>query len=284
VNKWMLALKIRGIIESSSPEEVFCVHEMHPHSRIAWGEARRFHIPTVTIQHASIVRSKLWYFPTREELVSGLATPNKMAVFSEDVRDLFTSFFPEDTLYPLACGPRFTKWQSISTNALPQTVDGRPILFAGSLPWWDNVVVLKGVQRLLTEGDPERPIAVRLHPAAKVPVKWKKWLDQMAQTGKVNLSRGSLEDAIRDSAVVVGMNTTVLEEAALMGKAVVVLVEGNYLSFATRLGAHIPLNRFSRREIEKAIACIVESPEENIKEGRELLGIDLPVFRIDQTQ
>jgi hypothetical protein len=147
-NKWMLALKIREVLKSSRPKWVFCVHEMHPHSRIAWAEAKRFNIPTVTIQHASIVRTKLWYFPTREELAAGLATPDKMAIFSKDVQDLFERFFPGNTLYPLACGPRFSKWKKIKSSEHSQVSGEGSILFAGSLPWWDNVVVLKGVQRL----------------------------------------------------------------------------------------------------------------------------------------
>jgi hypothetical protein len=281
-NKWMLSLELRHIFKNSRPEEVFCVHEMHPHSRIAWAEARRFDIPTVTIQHASIVRAKLWYFPTREELAAGLATPHKMAVYSKEVQKLFESIFPGKTLYPLACGPRFSKWQRIRSTDHRQIDEKGPILFAGSLPWWDNVVVLKGVQRLLTEGDQKRPIVVRLHPVGRIPVKWEKWLAQTAESGKVHLSKGSLEDAIGESAVVVGMNTTVLEEAALMGKAVLVLEERDYLSFATRLGTHIPLNRFFWREVEKAIAYNIHSPEGNVRAGRALLGIDHPVFRIDQ--
>lgn len=282
VNKWMLALKIRGIIESINPKEVFCVHEMHPHSRIAWAEARRFHIPTVTIQHASIVRTKLWYFPTREELAAGLATPDKMAVFSKDVEDLFERYFPGKTFYPLACGPRFSKWKKIRSSEHSQVTGEGPILFAGSLPWWDNEVVLKGVQRLLAEDDQKRSIKVRPHPAAKIPFKWKEWLEQKAETGKVNFSKGSLEDAISESAVVVGMNTTVLEEAALMGKAVLVLEEPDYLSFATRLGVHIPLDRFSWYEVEKTITDASTGEEETVREGRALLGIDHPVFRIVQ--
>lgn len=281
VNKWMLALKVRQILNSSRPKGVFCVHEMHPHSRIAWAEAKRFNIPTVTIQHASIVRTKLWYFPTREELAAGLATPDKMAVFSKDVKELFERFFPGNTLYPLSCGPRFSKWKKIKSGKHSQVAGEGPILFAGSLPWWDNVVVLKGVQRLLAQGNQKRPILVRLHPAAKMPVQWKKWLAQMAETEKVNLSKGSLEDAITDSAVVAGMNTTVLEEAALMGKAVLVLEERDYLSFATRLGTHIPLDRFSWYEVEKAISAAAEAEEDTIQKARVLLGIDHPVFRID---
>lgn len=281
-NKWMLALKIREILKSSRPKWVFCVHEMHPHSRIAWAEAKRFNIPTVTIQHASIVRTKLWYFPTHEELAAGLATPYKMAVFSKDVQDLFDQFFPGNTLYPLACGPRFSKWKKIKSSQHSQVAGEGPILFAGSLPWWDNVAVLKGVQRLLAQGNQKRPILVRLHPAAKVPVKWKERLAQMVESGKVNLSKGSLESAISESAVVVGMNTTVLEEAALMGKAVLVLEQRDYLSFATRLGTHIPLDRFSWYEVEKAITSAATDEEEAVRKGRVLLGIDHSVFRIDQ--
>ncbi|MBW1717407.1 MAG: hypothetical protein JRJ77_16570, partial [Deltaproteobacteria bacterium] len=246
-------------------------------------EAKRLNIPTITIQHASIVRTKLWYFPTREELTAGLATPDKIAIFSKNVQKLFEPFFPAGTRYPLTCGPRFSRWKEIKSGEHAQRIGEGQILFAGSLPWWDNVVVLKGVQRLLAEGNPRRPIRVRLHPASKIPVQWKEWLEQMTGTGKVTLSTGSLEDAINDCAAVVGMNTTVLEEAALMGKGVLVLEDRDYLSFATQLGTHIPLERFSWNEVEKTIVAATGAEEETIRKGRVLLGIDHPVFKVDKS-
>ena len=280
VNKWMLSLRIRSILEEMRPEKVFCVHEMHPHSRIAWIEAVRFNITTVTIQHASIVRTKLWYFPVPEELAAGMAVPDIMAVFSDEVRGLFEQFFPGGVSYPLTCGPRFAKWKEIGPEKVPRFAVQGPILFAGSLPWWDNVVVLQGVIRLLAEGSPRRPILVRLHPASDIPTKWKKRLDNLAMSNKIAISSGPLEDDLGRCAVVAGMNTTVLEEAALLGKGVMVLEDRDYLSFATRLGTHVPLERFSWETVEQVVLEAETRKKEMVQEGKDLLGIDYPVFRV----
>ena len=280
VNKWMLSLKIRAILEDMQPEKVFCVHEMHSHSRIAWIEARKLNITSVTIQHASIVRTKLWYFPSHEELAAGMAVPDIIAVFSEEVRGLFEQFLPKGVKYPLTCGPRFSKWKGIVNGSTSRIGQQQPILFAGSLPWWDNVVVLKGVLRLLTEGDNRRPILVRLHPASDIPAMWRQRLDQLAGENKVGISTGSLEDDLGKCALAVGMNTTVLEEAALMGKGVIVLEDGDYLSFATRIGTHVPLYNFSWEAVESVIQESQGRKKEIIRAGKELLGIDHPVFRV----
>lgn len=282
VNKWMLALKIRKTLKKNRPSKIHCVHEMHPHARIAWIEAHREGIPSVTVQHASIARTKLWYFPTREELAAGMAMPDEMAVFSQEDQNLLESYWPTNTRYTLVCGPRFSRWKVIRKQQHERNGKRKdvPILFAGSLPWWDNMVVLQAARRLLTATERNQPVWVRLHPASILPAAWRRWLNQMAETGKLTISSGPLEEALGQSAAVIGMNTTVLEEAALLGIPVVVLETEDYLSFATQIGRHISLEQFCWDVVEETIASNTERMEETIQEGRIVLGIDRPVFRV----
>jgi len=281
VNKWMLSLKIRSILEKTQPDKVFCVHEMHPHSRIVWLESRRLNITSVTIQHASITRAKLWYFPTPEELLAGMAVPDTFCVFSTGVRNLFEQFFPKGVRYPLTCGPRFSRWKGMVGESFSVSSSHQPILFAGSLPWWDNVVVLKAVLKLVIQENIILPIQVRLHPASDIPAIWKQRLDQLVVDNKVSISKGPLEEDLLKCGVAVGMNTTVLEEAALMGKGVIVVEDRDYLSFATQLGTHVPLGIFSWATVESVIQESQERKEDIVRRGKEVLGIDHPVCRVN---
>ncbi len=281
VDKWMWGLKIRETLQEMQPKKVYCVHEMHPHARVAWSEARRAGIPTITIQHASITRTKLWYFPNSDELKAGLATPDEFVVFSERERALLEPFYPKDTRFHFGCGPRFSHWHGKMVGQREEKTGRASILFVGSVPWWDNEVILQGAQKLLVSSKGQtRSIIVRLHPAAVVPRSWKQWLDRMSKRGRLCISRVPLSEDLSHAAAVVGMNTTVLEEGILMGRAALVLESDRYLSFATSLGKHVLLDQLSWEIIEQYIATAGKQREEYMQRGRNALGIDRPVFRI----
>ena len=280
-DKWIWGLKIREILQKMRPEKVYCVHEMHPHARIVWSEARRAGIPTITIQHASITRTKLWYFPTPEELKAGLATPDEFVVFSEMERALLEPFYPKDTRFHFGCGPRFSHWQGKLVEQREEKADRAPIFFAGSAPWWDNEVILKGVRKLAVFSKGRtRPIIVRLHPAAVVPRSWKQWLRRMSKRGRLCISGASLSEDLSHAAVVIGMNTTVMDEGMLMGLPVIALRSDRYLSFASGLGTPVLLDQLSWEIIEQYIATAGKHREENMRQGRQALGIDRPVFKL----
>ena len=281
VHMWIWGLKIREILDDMKPKKVYCLHEMHPHARIAWSEATHQNIPTITIQHASITRTKLWYFPTREELAAGLSTPDEIVVFSEKVQALLKPFFPVKTHFFLGCSSRFSHWKTVVSLTMKEKSKNAPILFAGSIPWWDNELILQGIKRLLKETKRTRQILIRLHPNAKISKKWKKWIDRMLRNGELLVSDGHLFDSFTQSAAVIGVNSTVLEEGALMGLAVLVIKSNNYLSFATCMGTHISLDQLTWEVIEENIALAQKSRIEYIQQARIALGIDYPVFKIN---
>lgn len=279
VHMWIFAIKIREIINTVKPGKIYSLHEMHPHARIAWSEARKRNIPTVTVQHASIVRAKLWYFPTKDELAAGISTPDEFVVFSSEEQKLLQPFYSQKTRFYLNCGPRFSKWKSIKQES-QVFGNNTHVLFAGSIPWWDNEVVLKGVQKLLDSSKQNRKIIVRLHPAAIVSKVWKKWLNCKAAIGAVIISNQSLTEDISRSAVVIGMNSTVLDEGALSGLASIKIESDRYLSFSTSIGKHVSLNRLSWKLIEEVILMTSKHQKEFTQQARTHLGIDYPLFKI----
>ena len=280
VNKLMLAYHLDYQLSIRAFDRIYCVHEMHPHSRIVWGIAEERNTGSVTVQHASIARSKLWYFPTTEEIAGGLKTPREWAVYCRRTRDLMAAFLPGETRYRFVCGPRYAHWKDVSPVKITPT-EMAPVLFAGSLPWWDNVVVLEAAKKLLDSPPGGRTVQVRLHPAAILPKRWKQWLDQMTRQNRLSISTGDLSDAVGDATVVVGMNTTVLEEASLTGKAVIVLSSDDYLSFSNNLGTNVPVRRFSWETIEETISTTESRFEDSVARGREQLGIDRTVFSFE---
>ena len=277
--QWMLGLKVREVLKNGTFKKVFCVHETHPWSRMVWSEAKQQGVSTITIQHASVSRTKLWYFPMAEELQTGLAMPDEFVVFSQKEQALLKPFFPSATRFYLGCGPRFSQWQTVKVELARQEDPRAPVLFVSSVPWWDNEVVLSGVKKLV-EDSKGRPIIVRMHPLAVVPRKWQKWLKKMEQKEVLEISKVSLAEDLRRAVALVGMNTTVLEEGLLMGKTSIVLQSEHYLSFATSLVEPISLGALSWHKIEQSIVESQIVREQLIKSGRDALGLEKPVFRI----
>src|SRR3989338_7733417 len=276
---WMLALRVRQITKEIKFDKVFCVHEIWPWSRAVWYELAGQDIAGITIQHASIRRSKLWYCPASEEIEAGLKLPKEFAVFSENEKRLLQEFY-SNTKFSIGCGTRYSHWKQKREDDFKAVQPTDLVLFVSSVPWWDNEVVLGGVKMLLDYDASARPIVVRLHPLAVVRPRTRKWLEQAQCKERLTLSCAALQDDITRAALVVGMNSTVLEEAAAMGRAILTLETNDYLSFATPLGLHLAESKLTWQAVEE---CIIENTTkraELIRQGRQALGIDLPAVRL----
>ncbi|MDP3244337.1 MAG: hypothetical protein Q8M83_01620 [bacterium] len=281
VTLWMLDKRLQQILKQNKITKVFCVHEMWPWARVVWRTAYRNNVPTITFQHALIARTKLWYFPAKEELASGLRTPNEFFIFSNKEQELLKEFYPPETVFHFGCGPRFAHWK---TKILPQSFDKLPIapvLFVSSIPWWDNEVIFRGAEKLLNLSENNRPIKFRLHPLVKLIWKQKRRLQSMVKQGKMNISSCSLSDDLKQAAIVIGMNSTVLEEGLIMGLPVIVLKTDEFLSFATHLGKHITLKEFNWEKIRECFIDKKNNKQKQIEDGKEALGIERPIFRVN---
>jgi len=277
---WACLLALGGRVEAlllndKKPSLVFGVHELWPWSRVVWDICKRAGVSTITFQHASITRSKLWYFPHAEELAAGMALPDTFVVFSQKERELLAPHFPATTRFLFGCGPRYAHWKEIIVGPT-QTLADQAVLFVSSVPWWDNEVVLEAAVRLLELGA-RRPVIVRVHPLAVVPGKWRRWLECARAHGEIFRPAESLAEDLARCSAVVGMNSTVLEEAAMLGKGVVVLEQDHFLSFAPQLGTHVTTQEFSWESVERAL---LQMSGQTAAFARHGLGLDLPVYRL----
>lgn len=278
VTLWMLDRKVQQFFNKNKITKVFCVHEMWPWARAIWRTAYRNQISTVTFQHASITRTKFWYFPTEEELASGLQVPDEFFVFSSKEVALLTPHYPA-TRFVIACGPRYAHWQQKILSDYRKPSATAPIIFVTSVPWWDNDAVLKGIMNFIHIGC-SRPIRVRLHPLAVISSRWQRWISRMVHQGKLIVSTIPLSDDVLHAAAVVGMNSTIIEEAIAMGRTAIVLSVDGYLSFNTQLGDHVSLSEFNPEYVERCIMKHGSVIQGSIIQGRTALGLDHAVARI----
>jgi len=275
---WAFGQRVEKHLERERPRLVFCVHEVWPWARVVWDILRRKAITGVTIQHASITRSKLWYFPQPVERDAGFPIPNIFAVFSQKERELLTPFFPSSTQFLLSCGPRFMHWKKQIMSEGPLPARGS-VLFVTSVPWWDNEVVLDAARKICIGTTPSHPIIIRLHPGAAVPFQFREWLKKAHEQGMLRLSTTTLAEDIAAADVVVGMNSTALEEGAVMGRAVVVLHDDRFLSFAPDLGVHVSIAEFTNTFLW-GVRNQDADRKKLMSEGRRALALDSPVVRL----
>lgn len=273
------ALQLTGALRELQPQLVSCVHEVWPHARVLWSVARRMGVRTATVQHASIRRTKLWYFPHAEELRAGYATPEIFAVFSAHDRVLLAPSFPSGTQFPIACSPRYAPWKDHVFNA-ENAMGASEVLFVSSIPWWDVLVMVEAIEHLLASGSPRARVVVRLHPAAKPLRRSMHALTAMERRGEVAFALGSLANSLERAAVIIGMNTTVLEEAAFLGRAVVVLTTDRFLSFAPSLGVSCAAASLTWDALDDACRRCAVTRASLQRDAREALGLDAPTYRL----
>lgn len=179
-----------------------------------------------TVQHAAVTSGKRWYFSHPEERESGLVLPDVMYVFDRQIEQLLKPHYPA-TEFRLGCSSRYECWK----DTQPRAGTGSYYLFAGALAGFDNDVLLSTLRRIVENGC-TLPLKVRLHPHAQVKRGMRRWLLSAERQGLVLVSRDTpLLTDIEGSIGAVGMSTTVLEEALLMGKPVVQLTHPWYLQY-----------------------------------------------------
>jgi hypothetical protein len=95
---------------------------------------------------------------------------------------------------------------------------------------YDVTVLLEGVGRLARDGSGERlPMRLRLHPAGRIAARDRAWIEAAARRGLIEISRGTLREDLSGARLVVGANSTVLQEAMLLGVPALSLRHRNYV-------------------------------------------------------
>lgn len=217
-------------IEKYGIEKIGCVHEMHSHARIIWILAHKYGLKSYTIQHATVSEGKRWYFPYQEEINNGLRTPSVMYVFNDGVINLLYPHY-KNTTFKLGCSSRYSKWKDFKD---PVHISKLYVLFVGALAGFDNDLIFKALRKITSSDENKNPypIKLRLHPFAIINKSDKKWLEKKQTEKTILLSKETnLFDDLKNAAVVIGMSTTVLEEALLLRKPVIQLNNDNFLKY-----------------------------------------------------
>lgn len=250
-----------------------CIHEMHAYARVVWHHAAGRGLARHTVQHAVVASGKRWYFSTPEERAAGLVLPDVMHAFCDRDIELLGSAMPGTTLLR-GCSGRYAGWRQ--SDALPPQANGC-VLFAGALAGFDNDVLLATVRTYVVAGQPAGPTRLRLHPYAVVAPRDREWLDAAMTQGLVELSAdATLADDLAGARIVVGMGTTVLQEALLLGRPVVQLADDAMVTYVDMDGfdgvVRVCADSFSADDITSALALVPDH-----EQVRDRLGLDKPL-------
>lgn len=227
INDFYLEKALSGVIEKYRIKKIGCVHEMHFYSRIVWRVAYKYNATGYTLQHAAITHGKKWYFYCSEEIENGLKLPDVMFIYNKQVEEMLKPYYGK-MKFIFGCSNRYAHWKDVKTN----NSKGKYCLFAGALARFDNDVLFASIRNLLSANDSMLPIKLRLHPYAMIGSKDRRWLKTSVSNGLFEVSSNtSLRSDIENASVVIGMSTTVLEEAILLGRPVIQLSASDYLQY-----------------------------------------------------
>ena len=229
--RWLEVIALHGnlsaFVEHHRIAKIGCIHEMHEHARTVWDVASRHGARSYTVQHAAFSAGKRWLFPRRDEVDAGMALPDVFYVYDDQVVRMLQEHYRRTT-FLLGSSSRYVPLRT----AVPFEAAGSEYyLFATALPFFDNDVVLGSVKRALARGSQSR-VRVRLHPAAQLTRGTRSWLRSAHRSGTLDLSSGrSLDQDLQGAIAVVGMGSTVLEEALVMGRPVVQITDSRFREY-----------------------------------------------------
>ncbi len=281
----LLEDSLAHVLEMNQVTKLGCIHEMHAYARIVWRLAARFGAMAYTLQHAAITRGKRWYFAYPEEQKAGLKLSDVFYVYDERTVSLLRPWFPE-TRFLLGCSPRYAKWVTCRPTPPPA---GGCVLFAGGLANFDNEVLVNALKVLSRGGLGPGRVKLRLHPQAQLKAGQKWWLSRLKAKGLVTLSEeADLAKDLSEAKVVIGMSSTVLEEALLAGRPVIQLCDDKYLLFVDLKGVQgVKRVHWGELKLETISSCTAPDAAQI---ARGWLGLTHPVvtyhrlFEAEQTQ
>jgi hypothetical protein len=274
---YYLEQELSDLVEKCSVKKIGCIHEMHFYSRIVWQVAYCHNAQTYTVQHAAITPGKMWYFSFPEEISSGLKLPDVMHVFNEEVIRLLKPYYP-NTKFVLGCSNRYAHWRNVVNSENKENY----YLFVSALAEFDNHILIKVLRRLVERSKSSMSVRLRFHPYAQIRRKDKKWIRDNLEQGLIDVSKGTpLKDDIKGAIAVVGMSTTVLEEALLMGCPVVQITDPDFLQYINVSGIKGATNKDHREllpvDLESSAGRRVDSAT-----VKERLGISQPLVTYKQ--
>lgn len=225
---YYLERALSEVVKRHNISKIGCIHEMHFYARVVWRVASKYNARGYAVQHAAITPGKRWYFCYPEERRNGLMLPDVMYVFNKEIIEMLKPHYGT-TKFLLGCSSRYSYWKDITAN---RDKKGDYYLFVGALAEFDNNVLLESLRIIVEKSARTMNVRLRLHPYAQIRLKDKKWIKLNISKGLIAISQGtSLKDDIEGAIAVIGMSTTVLEEALLLGCPAVQLTHPDYLQY-----------------------------------------------------
>lgn len=274
---YCLETALSMIIEEHNIKKIGCIHEMHAYARVIWRVVVKCQIAGYTVQHAAIAPGKKWYFCYPEEKESGLAFPDVMYVYSHEVAEMLKPCYL-NTQFILGCSSRFAHWK----GSKPSPDRGSYYLFVGALAGFDNDLLVAALRRLLHSTGQSLPIRMRLHPQAVLSRGVKQWIKSNTKKGLIEISKNiPLKTDIENAIAVIGMGTTVLEEALLLGCPVIHLYHPDYLQYIDIDGIKGVIKR-KARELNAGDLVEATSLKVDADAIKRKMGLNHPVVDYEQ--
>jgi hypothetical protein len=189
----------------------------------------------------------------------GLKLPDVFYVYDKKTIELLRPYY-NNTEFILGCSGRFV---SLKKEGKIER-RGEYCLFVGGLSWFNNEILVNAMCSLLSEDAPGIKIKIRLHPFLRIRRQMKRMILYWKSRGKIELAdKPTLKEDLIDSDVVVGVSSTVLEEALLFGRPVVKLTHPDYLEYISFNGVRgvtvIPYDELRADVVAKASQDYVDS-------------------------
>ncbi len=248
LHDYYLEESLSETVKKYNIQKIGCIHEMHSYARVVWRVAKKYKAKGYTVQHAAFSDNKRWYICFPEETENGLELPDVIYVYSSSVSNVLKQYYKKTGLY-LGCSTRYAYWKDVDRCQKERQY----YLFVGALAGFDNDVLIATLQRLLRNSTEAIPVMLRLHPFAELSYGVRRWLRSSLDKGDICISKGdsSLVADLESATVVIGMSTTVLEEALLLGRPVIQLQHPDYREFIDVSGVEGVMKRDYRTLLAK---------------------------------
>lgn len=273
LNNYYFEKSLSDALERNPVKKIGCIHEMHAYARIVWRTAFKYRLKSYALQHATITAGKRWYFCYPEEKESGVMLPEVMYVYEDKIANLLSPYF-ENTKFILGCSYRYVHWKDVQPI---KNQKGEYYLFVGALPEFDNQVLIASLQKLLNSAKEGIPVRVRLHPLAKLSVSDRRWLEAKIQDNAIQISDGvPLKTDVERALVVIGMSTTVLEEALLMARPVIQLTHPDYIEYIDLNGVEGVIKKDYRELLLRDLIALKDAKVDH-EQARNRMGLGQPL-------
>jgi hypothetical protein len=251
------------------------------YTKIIWQVSKEAGLLGVTAQHAMIYPEKLNFFPEMNEIEAGIPQPHIFFVYSPQMVALLKPYFPK-TRFLLACSPRFNRWRD-QKSLRRENGDVKNILFVSGVMFYDVMLLLAAIKKLRKENRHKNfRFWVRFHPDGEMRIFDKISVFLAHKLGKIEISRGHLEETLKHTSLVVGSNTTTLQEAMLLGIPALNIFHEDFLCadvLSLSKDSRIHVNHISSDDLHSAIKT---TPDPKlIEDYKAFMGLYHPDFSTD---